>query len=249
MLSRENPFFAKAIVNRIWGEFFGKGIVDPVDDFRVSNPPSNPELLEWLAADFVSHGYDLKHLMATIMESAAYQRSSEPNESNLTEHRNFARFMRRRLPAEVLSDAVADLTGVRDEFAGLPSGSRAVQTWNHKLSSEFLDAFGRPNPSLECPCERERKPTVVQSLHLMNSSGLQAKLASSKGRVAQYFAGQKPPEEILREVYLHAYSREPTEEEKGSALAHMLKPEADRKAVIEDLIWALVNTAEFVFNH
>ena len=249
MLARENPFFAKAIVNRVWGEFFGKGIVDPVDDFRVSNPPSNPELLEWLAADFVRHGYDLKHLMATIMESAAYQRSSDPNDSNLTEHRNFARFMRRRLPAEVLSDAVADLTGVRDEFTGLPSGSRAVQTWNHKLASEFLDAFGRPNPSLECPCERERKPTVVQSLHLMNSNGLQAKLAPSKGRVAQYLAVKKPPEEILSDVYLHAYSREPMEEEKGPALAHLSNRESDRKAVIEDLVWALVNTAEFVFNH
>jgi hypothetical protein len=249
MLSRENPFFAKAIVNRIWGEFFGKGIVDPVDDFRVSNPPSNPELLEWLASDFVSHGYDLKHLITTIVESAAYQRSSEPNDSNLAEHRNFARFMRRRLPAEVLSDAVADLTGVRDEFTGLPPGSRAVQTWNHKLTSEFLDAFGRPNPSLECPCERERKPTVVQSLHLMNSNGLQAKLASPKGRVAQYLAAKKPPEEILSDVYLHAYSREPREEEKESALAHLSKPESDRKAVIEDLVWALVNTAEFVFNH
>ena len=249
MLSRENPFFAKAIVNRIWGEFLGKGIVDPVDDFRVSNPASNPELLEWLAADFASHGYDLKHLMTTIMESAAYQRSSEPNDSNLTEHRNFARFMRRRLPAEVLSDAVADLTGVRDEFTGLPSGSRAVQTWNHKLTSEFLDAFGRPNPSLECPCERERKPTVVQSLHLMNSNGLQAKLASSKGRVAQYLAAKKPSEEILSDVYLQAYSREPKEEEKGSAMAYLMKPEADRKAGIEDLVWALVNTAEFVFNH
>jgi hypothetical protein len=157
--------------------------------------------------------------------------------------------MRRRLPAEVLSDAVADLTGVRDEFTGLPPGSRAVQTWNHKLTSEFLDAFGRPNPSLECPCERERKPTVVQSLHLMNSNGLQAKLASPKGRVAQYLAAKKPPEEILSDVYLHAYSREPREEEKESALAHLSKPESDRKAVIEDLVWALVNTAEFVFNH
>jgi hypothetical protein len=249
MLARENPFFARSIVNRIWGEFFGKGIVDPVDDFRVSNPPSNSELLEWLAADFVSHRYDLKHLMATIMESAAYQRSSEPNDSNLTEHRNFARFMRRRLPAEVLSDAVADLTGVRDEFTGLPPGSRAVQTWNHKLTSEFLDAFGRPNPSLECPCERERKPTVVQSLHLMNSNGLQSKLASARGRVAQYLAAKKPAEEILSDVYLHAYSREPMEEEKTNAMAHLLNPESDRKVVIEDLLWALVNTAEFVFNH
>ncbi len=249
MVSPGNPFFAKAIVNRIWGEFFGKGIVDPVDDFRASNPPSNPELLEWLAKDFVAHGFDLKHLMKTIMESAAYQRSSEVTDSNLTDQRNFARSMRRRLPAEVLSDAVCDLTGVREDFTGLPPGSRAVQTWNHKLGSEFLDAFGRPNASLECPCERERKPTVVQSLHLMNSTGLQAKLASPKGRVAQYLAAQKPPDEIIRDVYLSALSREPLEEEKATALAHFSKPDADKKAVVEDLVWALVNTAEFVFNH
>lgn len=249
MVSPGNTFFAKAIVNRIWGEFFGKGIVDPVDDFRSSNPPSNPELLEWLAKDFVANGFDLKHLMKIIMESAAYQRGSEATDSNLTDQRNFARSMRRRMPAEVLSDAVCDLTGVREEFAGLPPGSRAVQTWNHKLGSEFLDAFGRPNASLECPCERERKPTVVQSLHLMNSAALQAKLASPKGRVAQYLAAQKPPDEIIRDVYLSALSREPLDEEKAAALAHFLKPDADQKAAAEDLVWALLNTAEFVFNH
>ena len=249
MIGEGNPFFAKAIVNRIWGEFFGKGIVDPVDDFRASNPPSNPELLEWLAKDFVLHGFDLKHLMKTIMESAAYQRSSEVNDSNLTDQRNFARSLRRRLPAEVLSDAVCDLTGVRDEFTGLAPGSRAVQTWNHKLSSEFLDAFGRPNASLECPCERERKPTVVQSLHLMNSAGLQSKLASPKGRLAQYLAVQKPPVEIIRDVYLSAFSREPLEEEMAAALIHFSKLNTDTKTVAEDLVWALVNTAEFVFNH
>jgi hypothetical protein len=233
----------------MWGEFMGKGIVEPVDDFRASNPPSNPELLEWLRADFVSHGFDLKHLMRRILETAAYQRSSLPNASNAADQRNFARSLRRRLPAEVLLDAVGDLTGVRDTLGGLPAGSRAVQTWNHKLASEFMDAFGRPNPSLECPCERERKPTVVQSLHLMNSNGLQAKLVSGKGKAAQWAASSKAPEEVTREIYLSAYAREPDAAELQSASAHLSRGDVPRAESVQDLVWAVMNTPEFVFNH
>lgn len=249
MVDPKNPFFARAIVNRIWGEFMGKGIVDPVDDFRASNPPSNPALLDWLASDFIAHGFDLKHLMRTIMATAAYQRSSLPSESNLADQRNFSRSLRRRLPAEVLLDAVGDLTGSRDALGGLPLGSRAVQTWNHKLGSEFMDAFGRPNASLECPCERERKPTVVQSLHLMNSAGLQTKLTSPKGRVAAWTASTKTPVEIIREIYLSAYSREPGADELLAASAHFTREGASRAEAVQDLVWAVINTAEFVFNH
>jgi hypothetical protein len=249
MVGAENPFFAKAIVNRIWGELMGRGIVDPVDDFRVSNPPSNPELLEWLAADFRKHGYDLKHLIRSILLSATYQRSTEPNDSNLGDQRNFARAQRRRLPAEVLLDAVGDLTGVREALGGLPAGARAVQTWNHKLGSEFMDAFGRPNSSLECPCERERKPTIVQSLHLMNSPGLQTKLTSGKGRVAAWAGSKAPVEEVVREIYLSAYAREPDGEELGLAAKHLAREGVSREESVQDLVWTLINTAEFVFNH
>lgn len=249
LVSPGNPFFAKAIVNRIWGEFLGKGIVDPVDDFRASNPPSNPELLDWLAADFTAHGYDLKHLMRRIMETAAYQRSTLPNATNVADQRNFAHALRRRLPAEVLLDAVGDLTGNRDTLGGLPPGARAVQAWNHKLSSDFMDAFGRPNASLECPCERERKPTVVQSLHLMNSSNLQTKLTSAKGRVATWAASAKAPDEVVREIYLAAYSREPDPTELLTALGHLSREGIAKGESVQDLVWTLVNTAEFVFNH
>jgi hypothetical protein len=249
MVDPKNPFFARAIVNRMWGEFMGKGIVEPVDDFRASNPPSNPELIDWLSADFVAHGFDLKHLMRRILETAAYQRSSLPNASNAADQRNFARSLRRRLPAEVLLDAVGDLTGARDTLGGLPAGSRAVQTWNHKLSSEFMDAFGRPNPSLECPCERERKPTVVQSLHLMNSNGLQAKLVSGKGKAAQWAASSKSPEEVVREIYLSAYAREPDAVELQSASAHLSRGDVPRAESVQDVVWAVMNTPEFVFNH
>jgi len=249
MVRPENPFFARALVNRVWGEFLGKGIVEPVDDFRASNPPSNPELLDWLAADFTAHGYDLKHLMRTIMETATYQRSSLPNATNLADQRNFAHALRRRLPAEVLLDAVGDLTGSRDPFGGLPPNSRAVQTWNHKLGSDFMDAFGRPNASLECPCERERKPTVVQSLHLMNSPSLQTKLTSPKSRVASWAGSSAAPAEVVRDIYLAAYARPPEASEQEAALAHLSREGASKTEAVQDLVWALVNTAEFVFNH
>ena len=249
MVRPDNPFFARALVNRIWGEFLGKGIVDPVDDFRASNPPSNPELLDWLAEDFTAHQYDLKHLMRTIMETAAYQRSSLPNSSNLADQRNYAHALRRRLPAEVLLDAVGDLTGSRDTFSGLHPGARAVQTWNHKLTSEFMDAFGRPNASLECPCERERKPTVVQSLHLMNSTAFQTKLTAPKGRVSAWTTSSKPPQEIVRDIYLSALARPPDATEELAAMTHLTREGAVKAEAVQDLVWALVNTAEFVFNH
>ena len=249
MAGSDNPFFAKAIVNRLWGEFFGRGIVEPVDDFRASNPPTNEELIEWLARDFSAHGYDLKHLMRTLMNSRVYQLSSLPNEHNLADSKNFSRSYRRRLTAEVLLDAVSDLTGVRDTFSGLAAGSRASQTWNHKLDSDFLDAFGRPNASQECPCERDRKPSVVQALHLMNSNSLQAKLSSGKGVAAKLAASVLPEPDVVKEIYLSAYSRLPDADELQIALRFFSAPGATRATAIQDLLWALVNSAEFVFNH
>ena len=246
----DNPFFAKALVNRVWAEFLGRGIVEPVDDFRASNPPTNPELLDWLAQDFAAHGYDLKHLMKTIVLSRTYQLSAEPNAHNLADTQNFSRFQKRRLTAEVLADAVGDLTGVRDTYQGLPPGARAVQTWNHKLRSDFLDAFGRPNASQECPCERERKSSVVQALHLMNSSDLQTKLASKEGRITQLAADTTLSEpKLVTEIYLAAYARLPEAEELETALRFFSQPGATRQTAAEDLAWALINSAEFVFNH
>lgn len=250
MSASDNPFFARAIVNRFWAHFFGRGIVDPVDDFRASNPPTNEPLLDWLARDFAANGYDLKHLMRTIVLSSTYQLSSTPNEHNLADTKNFSRFYKRRLTAEVLMDAVADLTGVRDRFQGLPDQARAVQTWNHKLSSDFLDAFGRPNASQECPCERESSSSVVQALHLMNSSDLQTKLASSSGRLAEWVKDEKLSEpNLVTELYLAAFSRLPGEEEMKTALRFFSMPGSSRQTAAEDLAWALVNSAEFVFNH
>ncbi len=245
----DNPFFARAIVNRVWAEFMGRGIVDPVDDFRASNPPTNEALLDALAKDFVRCDYDLKHLMRTILQSRIYQLSSLPNEYNVGDTRNFSRSYRRRLPAEVLLDAVIDVTDAPSSFQGTSTGARAKETWNYKIGSEFMDAFGRPNSSSDCPCERDTKSSVVQALHLMNSNDLQAKIAYAEGRAKRWAVSAWSTKEIISELYLVALSRFPTPEELSLASRAFAFPEATRQSAIEDVMWALMNSAEFAFNH
>jgi hypothetical protein len=206
-------------------------------------------LLDALAADFIRQGYDLKQLMRTILTSELYQFSSTPNESNLADTKNFSRSYRRRLPAEVMLDAVCDVTGVPEQFEGCPPGTRAIQTWTYKIDSHFLDAFGRPDSSSDPPCERDPRTSVVQALHMMNSRGLQAKLADANGRVTALAASECPPEDIINELYLAAFSRPPTPGELSLAATSFDSEETDRKAATEDLLWALLNSPEFVFNH
>jgi hypothetical protein len=251
LLDPANPFFARAMANRVWSQFFGKGIVDPVDDFRLSNPPSNPALLDALAAELVRSNYDLKALMRTIMTSHVYQLSSEPNETNAADTRNFSRSYRRRLGAEMMADAIADVTGVPTAYPGLPPGSRAAQAWTYKIESRTMDAFGRPNSSSDCPCERNLRPAIGQSLHLMNSDQLHAKLTSTDAaaRVQRLAASAASPREIVTELYLACYTRQPTEEELAVATAGFGDDPAARRQAIEDVFWALLNSAEFVFNH
>jgi len=248
LLAPDNPYFAAAAVNRVWANFFGRGFVEPVDDFRISNPGVNPPLLAALARDFAAHGYDLKHLMRTIMESRLYQLSSTPNEHNLADTRNFSRAYRRRLPAEVLLDALNDATGTTDTFAGMPPGSRAVQAWSYKIESQFMDAFSRPDPSMDPPCERDAHISVVQSLHLMHSRGIQAKLASPSGRARQLADSGRSPAEIVTTL-LATLSRPPSPEELAVATAAFAAEGATRRSATEDVFWALLNSAAFVFNH
>jgi hypothetical protein len=249
MTAEQNPFFAKAIVNRVWAEFFGRGIVDPVDDFRESNPATHEALLDWLVRDFQTHGYDLKHLMRRIMSSALYQQSTLPNATNVADTRNFSRALKRRLPAEVLMDAVADLTASALNWEGMPTGSRATQTWNYQLESNFLDAFGRPDASQECPCERDKQSSVVQALHLMNSPTLHGQLSPSTGRLRKLDRSGKTEPELVQEIYLLAYSRLPSAAELQAALRHFNRAGSTKLQATEDLTWALINSAEFVFNH
>ncbi len=251
MTRLDNPFFAHAIVNRVWADLMGRGIVEPVDDFRASNPASNPALLDWLAADFVKHDFDLKHLIKTITTSAVYQQSSESRPENIADNENFARSYRRRLRAEVLLDAVSDLTGTHEEFKGLPFGARAIETWSNNIPSPFMDAFGRPDSSQDCTCERDSKTSLVQALHLMNSDGLQALIADPTGRVANLVKSEDVSiKAIIEDIYLAGYSRPPTPDELAKASEIIFNaPGASRQTAAEDIMWMVVNSAEFVFNH
>ena len=189
--------------------------------------------------------------MQTILSSHLYQLSSTPNEWNRGDTRNFSRAYRRRLPAEVIADAVADVTGVPNTYEGMPPGSRAMQAWTYKIDSRTMDAFGRPNSSSDCPCERDTRPSITQSLHLMNGRALHAKLKSSDvgARVEQLTKGDRPPEEIVTDLYFACFSRKPTEEELKISSAAYTAEGATRRAATEDVLWALLNSAEFVFNH
>jgi len=251
MTDPKNPFFAKAISNRIWAAFFGRGIVEPVDDFRISNPAANPALLDALARELIRDKFNLKALMRTILRSHVYQLSTVPNEQNKADLRNFSRSYRRRLQAETLADAVADITGVPTTYAGMAPGSRAMQTWSFKIESPTMDAFSRPNSSSDCPCERDVKPSIVQALHLMNSRQLEEKLASKdpNARVQRLAESQLSPEEIVTDLYLACYSRPPTDEELTLTAGAFSTKDATRRSAIEDILWALLNSAEFVFNH
>jgi hypothetical protein len=249
MTRPDNPFFARAAVNRVWGELMGRGIVHPVDDFRASNPPTNAPLLDALAKDFVDHGYDLKHLIRTIMRSRAYQAGSVPNATNASDTRNFSRWYRRRPSGEVLLDAVSAVTGVREPLQGMPPDAPGARAWNYRIDSDFLDAFSRPNASADPPCEREAEGSVVQALHLMNSDNLAKRIANPAGRATALAKSERAPGDVVTELYLAAYSRVPTPEELAVATAAFSAPGATRQSATEDVMWALMNSAEFVFNH
>ena len=249
LLTPENPFLARAMANRVWGQFLGRGIVHPVDDFRATNPPVNPELLDALAADFAVHDFDLRHLMRRIMNSRLYQLSSLPNKTNVQDTSSFSRFYRRRISAENLHDILVQVSGVESGFNNLRWDARSVELWTTRMDSALLESFGLPNSSENCPVERDDRPSMVQALHLMNSEKLQAKLADKNGRAAKLAQDDKPSDEVVNELYLALYSRWPSDEEKRVALEAFKGRGSKRHEAVEDIIWALINTAEFVFNH
>ncbi len=247
MTSPKNPYFAQVMVNRIWADMMGRGLVEPVDDLRATNPAANQELLEALGRDFAASGYSIRHVIRKIAQSHVYQLSSAPNARNLADVRNYSRHYRRRLRAEVLLDAVDRITGIPEQFAAMPPDSRASQIWTHRVGSRFLDAFGRPDPNQDPPCERTGGATIVQALHLMNAENLYRKVTSDQGRAAALAASELPPAEIIRQLYRSVYSREPTAEELKYTTGLFKKEDSTRRAVIEDILWALLNTPEFVY--
>ena len=245
--SPNNPYFAQVAVNRVWSDLMERGLVEPVDDLRATNPPSNGPLLDALAADFRDQGYDFKKLIRRITTSHVYGLSSTPNDRNAVDTRNYSRHYRQRLRAEVLLDSVSQITGTPDVFAAAAPGTKAKELWTVRIESLFLDAFGRPDPNQDPPCERSSEPTVVQVLHLMNSENLFSKVTTDTSRAAQLAKTELPPKEIIEELYLSVYSRRPTAAELTATLALFEKEGANRRQATEDLMWALLNTPEFVF--
>lgn len=257
-----NRFFAHTLVNRYWKHFFSRGLVEPEDDMRETNPAVNPELLEGLAQHFIRNGFDMKDLIRTICQSQSYQLSSIPNEFNAKDKTYFSRYYPKRLNAEVLYDAINQMTDSKASFSGLPVGTRAVQLPDNSFNSQsyFLTVFGRPDSSSSCECERSSDASLAQSLHLLNSKDIQSKLSSGSGRAAKLGStnDKREAEKKIRELFLLAFSREPSGSEVLLARQHLEREIEDdkgaKKAVpqkesYEDIIWALFNTKEFLFNH
>lgn len=263
LTSPENPYFARAVANRVWANFLGVGLVEQVDDLRVSNPASNEELLSALAAHVVEHDFDLKSLMRTILQSETYQRSSQPLPENAAEQRFYSRYYPKRLMAEVLLDAITKVTAVPSvfneiEFPGAdrkktdeyPKGTRALELHDSAVRSYFLQTFGRNPRDITCECERSNVPSMVQVLHLSNGETINKKLQAEDSRVAALMKDADKPAAIIEEIYLAGLSRYPTKRE-TARLLKLVKdaPEAQRRAVIEDLFWAVLTSKEFLFNH
>ncbi|HEX3869451.1 MAG TPA: DUF1549 and DUF1553 domain-containing protein, partial [Pirellulales bacterium] len=249
LASPQNPFFAKNLSNVVWAHFFGRGIVEPVDDVRVSNPPSNPELLEALGAKLVEYDYDFKRLVRDICTSRTYQLSTTTNDSNRLDVANFSHAAIRRVRAEVLYDMVSQATGTMEQnkFRGLPQGSRAVQIADGQTSTYFLTTFGRASRETVCSCEVKMDPNLSQALHLLNGDTVHGKIRGG-GVVARQLERKASSEQIIEELYLGTLCRKPTPAEIAK-FVELSSPIADKREAFEDVLWALLNTKEFLFNH
>ncbi len=250
LASPENPWFAKNVANIVWAHFNGVGIVDPVDDVRVSNPPSNPELLDALAEKFVSYNYDFRKLVRDICTSRTYQLSTRTNGTNVNDTRNFSHAMIRRVRAEVLLDCISQVTVTPNKFKGLPSGARAVQIADGNTTNYFLTTFGRATRATVCSCEVKMEPNLSQALHLLNGDTTQQRIRQGKV-VENMLLEKKSPEEVISNLYLTTLSRLPTDMEREkllSAVTGRQQPNEIRET-LEDIFWALLNSKEFIFNH
>jgi hypothetical protein len=262
LTSPENPYFARAIANRVWANFLGVGLVESVDDLRASNPASNEKLLAALAKYTIEQKYDLRKLMRLILTSETYRHSSEVLAENREDRRHYSRFFPRRLSAEVLSDAIGDVTGVRDKYTeiALADGStektsfytndvRAIQLYDSTVKSYFLKTFGRNAREITCECERSNQPSLVQALHLSNGNPINDKLAAKESRVAKMLEKNPGPEELMREAWMLSFSRPPTPTEQTQVLP-LLHAEGDEKRkAAEDMFWSLLTSREFLFQH
>jgi hypothetical protein len=247
LASPENPYFATSLANRVWQHFFGKGIIDEVDDVRISNPASNPELLTELGKRFTSYKYDFKKLVRDICNSRTYQLNTQANDSNAGDTRNFAKASLRRIKAEMFLDCISQVTETKNKFPGLPQGARAVQIADGGISTYFLSTFGRATRETVCSCEVRLEPTLSQSLHLLNGDTTTQRIAGGN-LIGKRLGEKKTPEQIIQELYLRTLSRKPTAKEVAKLL-DLVAAETDKKQALEDVFWSLLNSREFMFNH
>ncbi len=245
--SPENPFFATSIANRVWAHFTGVGIVEPVDDIRVSNPASNPELFAEMGRKLTDYKFDLKQLVRDICNSETYQRSTQPNETNKLDTRNYAFARVRRIPAEMLLDCISQATATQEKFRGLPQGARAVQIADGSTSNYFLTTFGRSPRTTVCECEASTDPSLSQALHLLNGNASQGKIQQGKLINTWLDSGLSTPQ-VIENIYVRALARKPTQLESDN-LTKMVLESGVNKAALEDVFWAVLNSREFMFNH
>jgi hypothetical protein len=248
LASQDNPFFAKNLANIVWAHFFGMGIIEPVDDVRISNPPINPELLDELGRKFTEYNYDFKRLVRDICTSRTYQLATQTNETNASDTRNFAHGAIRRLRAEVMLDSISQVTDTPEKFAGLPLGARAVQIADGNTANYFLTTFGRASRVTVCSEEVNMQPSLSQALHLLNGETVSGKITTG-AVVKKLQDAQTPPPQIVEELYLRCLTRKPTDIEQAAVAALLAEPDADANAILNDLFWALLNSQEFIFNH
>ena len=248
LASDENPFFAKNMANIVWGHFMGVGIVEPVDDVRISNPPSNPELLDELGQRFAKSGYDFKQLVRDICNSRTYQRTVQSNDSNKEDTRNFAKASIRRVRAEVLLDIISQVTDTQNKFRGLPNGASAVEIVDGRTSTFFLTTFGRATRDTVCSCEVALEPNLSQALHLLNGSTVNAKCTQG-GVVTKALAAKKTPSQVIDDLYMRCLARKPSVTEKAKLMAFVGEEGRSDADVLNDLFWAILNSKEFIFNH
>ena len=252
MIDPANPFFAKTMANRIWGHFLGRGLIHPIDDARSTNPPSNPELLDALAADFAAHGYDVKHLIRVCCNSEAYALSSLPTASNRDDHQSYSRYYPRRLQAEVLLDAISQALGVPTEFPGgagaFPVGTRAVDLPDEAVPNTFLDLFGRPARSSSCECERVGEASLGQALALIGSPIIEQKLTAKTGYVSEIVTDKRSVDVVVNDIFMRILGRPASSGEVEKAV-RFVESQPDRRSSYQSLLWSLLATAEFMFNH
>lgn len=249
MTAPDNRFFATAIANRLWAHYFGRGLVEPIDDLRATNPATNEPLLAALANHLREVKFDLKAFTRTLLASRAYQLDSHANESNASDEQNFSHAMHKALPAEVLLDSLCQVTNAPEKFNGWPEGYRAIQIWDNRMPSYFFRIFGRPVRASVCECERSNEPSISQALHLMNSNEVMEKIHSRTGRARQLADTELTPAAIIDELYLSALARFPREQERALLLEAFAQSGDGRRAAVEDVLWTLLNTKEFLYNN